>query len=241
MLGAGLLLAAQLFVTVLDPQTGLRLQGLMAEDFVAPSRVESVHQTDEPVSVLLLVDTSAAGEVVRTTAERFIAAMPEGDHLGLMTFGRSAELVKGFSDDRTAIGEALAEVKYGGDPRLIDGLGAAVNSTFPAGKIRKVIVMLTAGIEGPSRALQSSVVSAAREKCIAVYPVYLHGSGRWVFPEMARDTGGAAFWLRETTDIPGIWDTIRRPYLLKLQGPGNGIKMKGREKTFVSSLPVGTK
>lgn len=239
MFGAGILLAAtQVLVTVLDPLTGLRLPGLGADDFVVSGSIESVRVADRPVAVLLLVDSSAAGEVVRTTAERLIWELAAGDRMALMTFSREAALARAFTTDKRALREALAGVSYGGDPRMLDGLATALGSGFPAGDFRRVIVLLTAGIEGPSRTPESAVIRAAREKGIAIYPVYLHGSGRWVFPEIARETGGAAFWLRETASIPGIWDTIRRPYLLTLRSAVGAVKTKGREKTFISSLPL---
>jgi hypothetical protein len=100
-----------------------------------------------------------------------------------------------------------------------------------------VIVLLTAGIEGPSRALESTVVQAAVRNGIAVYPVYEHGSGRWSFPGMAKQTGGAAFWMREVRAVEPMMDVIRSPYLVTLSGAG-ALKVKGREKTFVSALPV---
>ena len=239
MFGAGILLAAtQVLVTVLDPLTGLRLAGLGPGDFVVTGGVESVRVADRPVAVLFLVDSSAAGEVVRTTAERFIGEMAASDRMGLMTFGRSASLVKAFTTDKGALRQALAGVSYGGDPRMLDGLASGLGASFPAGDFRKVIVLLTAGIEGPSRTPESAVIRAAREKGIAIYPVYLHGSGRWVFPDIARETGGAPFWLREAGSVTGIWDTIRRPYLLTLHRAGGMIKTNSREKTFVSSLPL---
>jgi hypothetical protein len=237
--GAGILLAAtQVLVTVLDPVTGFRLPGLGTDDFAEAGSIESVRVADRPVAVLLLVDSSVAGEVVRPTAERLIGELSAGDQMAVMTFSRNSSLVKGFTADKVALREAMAGVSYGGDPRMLDGLADAIGCAFPVGQFRKVIVLLTAGIEGPSRTLESAAIRAAREKGVAVYPVYLHGSGRWVFPEIARATGGASFWLREAGNVSGIWETIRQPYLLNLHRPGGIIKTKGREKTFVSSLPL---
>ena len=128
-------------------------------------------------------------------------------------------------------------MRFDGDPRLWDSVFAALDTGFPTGGYRKVVVLLTAGIEGPNRTTESAVIQSAREKGIALYPVYLHGSGRWSFPGVARQTGGAAFWLREVRSAAAIVAAIRNPYLLTLQGGVGQIKVKGREKTFVSSLP----
>ena len=51
---AGVVAALRLLVTVLDPSTGLAVNGLSAADFVAPVRVESVVVSEQPVAMLLL-------------------------------------------------------------------------------------------------------------------------------------------------------------------------------------------
>ena len=57
------------------------------------------------------------------------------------------------------------------------------------------------------------------------------------FRNIAKDSGGAMFWLREAKDSAAIYDSIRAPYLVKLGGGAVAVKVKGREKSFVSTLP----
>jgi hypothetical protein len=154
-------------------------------------------------------------------------------------FNPETKLAHPFTTDRDSLSKALHGVAFGGDPRLLDSLSAALAVPFPGPEYRKVIVLLTAGIEGPSRALENAVVQAAVQKRIALYPVYEHGSGRWSFPGIAKQTGGAAFWLREVHAVDAIMQTIRSPYLVTLSAAGP-VKVKGREKTFVSTLPLAT-
>ena len=238
-MAAGALLAAvRVLVTVLDPASGLPGPGLAAADFLAPSEVGSVVPAEDPLAVLLVLDNSAAGDGLRRTAGELIARLRAEDTLALAPFqgGTTA-----FTGDRTAVKGALGEVRFGGDPRMWDSLMTALETGFPAGRHRKVLVLITAGIEGPNRASESAVVHAAREKGVAIYPVYLHGSGRWTFPGMAKQTGGAAFWLREVRSVEAILAAIRNPYVLTLQGGSGTIKVKGRDKSFVSSLPLANK
>lgn len=238
-MAAGALLAAvRVLVTVLDPQSGLPVPGLVAEDFLAPSAVVSVAPAEDPLAVLLVLDNSAAGDGLRRTAGELITRLGAGDMVALAPFRGGATA---FTGDRAVVTGSLGGVSFGGDPRMWDSLLTALETGFPAGGYRKVLVLLTAGIEGPNRASESAVVQAAREKGVAVYPVYLHGSGRWSFPGMAKQTGGAAFWLREVRSVEAIVAAIRNPYVLTLQGGAGAIKVKGREKTFVSSLPLANK
>ena len=234
MLAGSLLAAVRVLVTVLDPESGLPVPGLGAADFVAPSAVVSVRAAEEPLAVLLVLDNSAAGDGLRRTAGEIVARLTERDVVALALFQGGATA---FSGDRGPVGRALGAVRFDVDPRLWDSVFAALDTGFPTGGYRKVVVLLTAGIEGPNRTTESAVIQSAREKGIALYPVYLHGSGRWSFPGVARQTGGAAFWLREVRSAAAIVAAIRNPYLLTLQGGVGQIKVKGREKTFVSSLP----
>ncbi len=235
MVAGALLAAVRVLVTVLDPESGLPISGLGAADFLAPSPVMAVAAAEEPLAVLLVLDNSAAGDGLRRTAGEIVARLTSRDVVALAPFQGGATA---FTGDRAAVGKALGELRFGGDPRLLDSLLTALDTGFPAGGYRKVVVLLTAGVEGPNRATESGVIHAARERGIALYPVYLHGSGRWSFPGMAKQTGGAAFWLREVRSAEAIVTAIRNPYLLTLQGGVGPIKVNGREKTFVSSLPL---
>lgn len=226
--------AVRIVVTVLDPESGLPVMGLTPFDFLAPSPVLNVARADAPLAVLVVLDNSASGEGLRRIAGDIVARLGAQDQVALAPFQGKA---MAFTGDRAAVERALASVPFGGDPRLLDSVLNALEIGYPTGEFRKVVVLLTAGIEGPNRATEGAVIQAAREKGIAIYPVYLHGSGRWSFPGLARQTGGAAFWLREVRSAEAIVDAIRHPYLLTLQRGGGPVKLKGREKTFVSSLP----
>ncbi|MBI2686440.1 MAG: VWA domain-containing protein [Acidobacteria bacterium] len=240
MSAAGAVLTAiRVLVTVLDPSTGLAIEQLRAEDFHAPVPVESVNTASDPLAVLVLLDASAAGDAQRTMAKELIGQFTGRDRVALMTFQRQAVLAQPFSENLPPVLNKLEGVVYDGDPRMMDALASAVAAPFPAGMKRKVILLLTAGIEGPSRTTEAQLVHSAREKGIAVYPVYLHGSGRWSFPGLAKQTGGAAFWVKEVRSAVEIMRIIRSPYVVTLRGPAaaGAIKVNGREKVFVSALP----
>ncbi|HEU0121041.1 MAG TPA: hypothetical protein VFQ91_11000 [Bryobacteraceae bacterium] len=237
--GAGALLAAvQVLVTVLDGDSGAPVSGLTAESFLSPVRVESAEVSNLPVAMLLAVDASAAGGVVKDAAAALAGQLRPRDRMAVWALGREAIVGQAFTAERSQALMAVSALEFAGDPHLLDGLAAALDMPFPAEGYRRVVVLVTAGIEGPNRVQENEVVEKAREKRIAIYPVYLHGSGRWTFPGIAARTGGAAFWLRERRPAETILETIRSPYLLTLASPAAGLKIKGREKTFVSSLPL---
>ena len=234
----GLLAAVQFLVTVTDPVSGRPVEGLRAADFSAASQVVSVEESQLPLSVLMVVDTSVAGAVVRKAAEGWAAGLASGDKMALFGYRNAPARLHLFSGDGSALKAALGKVPFAGDPRLWDTLAAALEQPFPPGGGRKVVVLWTAGIEGANRATASDAIRLARKKGVAVYPVYLHGSGQWSFASLAAQTGGALFWLRPLTPEQ-IWRGIRSPYLVTLAHPAGAstLKVKGREKTLVSALP----
>lgn len=112
-----------------------------------------------------------------------------------------------------------------------------------------MILLVTAGVEGPSRTTEREIVRLARSNGVSVYPIYAAGNGRSVFDFLARQTGGAAFNLRDLSKAvngpvaPTILDTVRTPYTLALStnlvlGEKARITIRGREKVLASILPV---
>lgn len=242
MAGAPALLAAavQFLVTVLDPATGRPAANLTLADLDAPAPIESVRPANLPADVLLLLDTSVPGELLRRQAEAFLAELGPTDRMAITGLrGRRPALLAPFTADKAALARALRDAPYAGDPALWDSLAAALSHPFPAGPRQRVVLLLTAGIEGANHATPAAVVDLARDRRAALFPVFLHGSGRYTFGPLARDTGGVSFWLREHPDPAAIWAAIRSPWLVTLAAPAPAasIKAKGREKTIVSALP----
>ena len=242
MAGAPALLAAAVhfLVTVLDPATGRPVPDLTPADFDAPARVESVRPANLPADVLLVLDTSAPGEVIRRHAGAFIAQLGPSDRMAIAGFhNRRPLLLTPFTTDKAVLARALRDAPFTGEPALWDSLAAALSHPFPAGPRQRVVLLLTAGIEGVNQASPAAVVDLARDRHAAIFPVFLHGSGRYAFAPLARDTGGALFWLRDHPDPAAVWTALRSPWLVTLAAPApaESIKAKGKEKTFVSALP----
>lgn len=240
--------AVRLLVSVVDPATGQTVTGLAATDFqVTEGRfvrtIESVEALAAPLRILFLVDASAAGAAVRPAAESFISELAENEQMTLVSFDNSATVVQEFTPNKELLRSRLAAIPSGGNPRLLDAVLAAVDHGFPApGTPRKVVILLTAGIEGPNRSAEVDVVRAARNKGISIYPVYVHGSSRYLFESISRKTGGAPFSLRDHS-AARTFQAIRAPYVLVLAGdqsPGESasIKVKGQDTVFVSALPL---
>ncbi len=246
--------ATKVLVTVVEQKSAKPVAGLKASDFTllddkTPRVVEAAESASGPLDIMLLLDTSLAGEVVRPVAGDLIAQLQPKEQMAVVSFHSSADLIQEFTSSKQLLSQAVARVKYGNYPRLLDALYAAISDGFSGSTFRRVIILLTTGVEGSSRVSEREVVRLARRNGVSVYPVYVIGYERSMFENLARQTGGASFNLREMrkasegTPGPRIFEGVRSHYILTVTGNlGLGEKLKVEvkrpEKVFTSALPL---
>jgi VWFA-related protein len=246
--------ATRLLVTVVDRRSGAPISGLQAQDFSVfddnqARRVDSAEPTRGLMDVMLLLDTSLLGSVVQPVAENLIGQLQPKEQMAVVSFHSAADLVQDFTSSQDLLRRAVGSVKYGNTPRVLDALYAALDGGFGASTYRRVIILLTAGVEGPSRMSEREVVKLARRNSVSIYPVFVLSQERPMFERLARQTGGACFELRDrqrTMDSktgPRIFEVLRSPYTLTVEGSlalGERVRIevKRPERLFVSGLPL---
>ncbi|HBY61451.1 MAG TPA: hypothetical protein DEH78_16640 [Solibacterales bacterium] len=220
--------ATRLIVTVADQKTGKPITDLKAADFTvldgsSPRTVESAQYVSEPVDVMLLLDTSLIGGMVQPAAAEMIAQLGEKEQMAVVSFASSADLVQDFTASKELLRRALGQVKYGNSPNLLDALYAAIDGGFENATLRRVILLLTAGVDGPSRVSEREVLRLARRGGVSIFPVYVMGYGRSLFESLARQTGGATFNLRDLGKTrepigPKVFEVLRGHYKVAVEG-----------------------
>ena len=175
--------AMRMLVTVVEQKTGRPIENLKADDFLVledklPRRVEAVEFSRKPIDVMLLVDTSLVGGMVQPVASTLIGALQEKEQMSVVSFDSSAEMLQDFTSSHQLLEAALGKLKYGNSPKVLDGLFAAMDGGFDHSTFRRVILLVTAGIEGPSRLHEREIIRLARKNGVSIYPVYAAGSGR---------------------------------------------------------------
>ncbi len=234
----------QLLVTVVDAKTGSPIEYLKASNFSVANNgtklqiVEATYKRT-PVDIVLLVDTSTLGEMMRSLSSIFIEGLRAEERMSIVAFNESAHLLRDFTTNKNDLLKALRHFSYGNNPRILDALFATLDDvmrTFAAG--RRVIVLLSTGVEGYSRTALVDVLRLAREKNISIYPVYLNPADQNLLRRLARETGGAHFRIRPKKRsfkmlAQSIFSVLRGHYVMKLRGRyifdnRIEIKMRGR-------------
>jgi VWFA-related protein len=245
--------AIKISVTVVDHKTGRPISGLQAGDFAVfeektPRRIETVEFSTGIVDAMLLLDTGLAGEMVRPVAGNLIAQLEPKESMAIVSFHSSADLIQDFTSSKELLSRAVEKVRYGNTPRVLDALYQAIDGGFENSSFRRVIVLLTTGLEGQSRVTEREVIRLARRNGVSIFPVYVVGYERGMFESLARQTGGASFSLRDmkkTAESPGprIFEVLRGHYTLTLAGntplsEKYKIEIKRPEKVLISALPL---
>lgn len=221
--------ATKLLVTVVEQKSGKPVSDLKAEDFKVlddrtPRRVEAAEFSQGQMDVMLLLDTSLLGEMVQPLADNLILQLQPKEQMAIVSFHSSADLVQDFTSSRELLRRSIAGIKYGNTPKVLDALYAAVDGGFQGSSFRRVLVLVTTGVEGYSRVSEREVIRLAQRNGVSIYPAYMMGYERSMFESLARQTGGASFNVRDMRKSmdgpPGarIFEVMRSHYTLTLSG-----------------------
>jgi VWFA-related protein len=246
--------STKLVVSVIEEKSGKPVADLKVGEFAVyedktPRQVEDAQFAQRPIDVMLLLDTSLVGGMVRPLADNLVDQLQPKEEMAIVSFHSSADLIQDFTSSHELLRRAVAGVKYGNAPQVLDALYATIDGGFENATFRRVLVILTTGYEGNSRTSEKEVLKLARRNAVSIYPVYVVGAERSLFRELAGETGGACFNLRDMhktmSGLPGarIFEVLRSHYTLTLGGNlslGEKLKIEIRRpgRFLVSVLPL---
>ena len=247
----------KMLVTVFDEKTGQSIHDLSPHNFLVVDdkttlRVSSADYVEGLLDAMVLVDTSLVGEVVRPLAAAFVEGLGEKEQMALVSYHSSADLIQDFTSSKQMLFNALRQVRYGNQPRVLDALYAALDGGFENTAGRRVIVLLSAGIESRSRSSLAEVLGLARQRNVSIFPVYVSGTDKGLFRRLALNSGGAFFGARKLKLKPKrlselVYSALRGHYVLELQGVyrlGDLVEVtiqglpKSKRKIWAATLPL---
>lgn len=217
----------QLDVKVTD-QTGRPVAGLTKNDFVVyedkvSQSIESISSQEVPVSMGLVIDTSASMRpklyTVSEAARGLIGQMRPDDEAFLAQFKAEAELLQEFTSDRRELEDALRNLTVSGGTALLDAIIATADYAHVKGKRRrKAIVVITDGLEKNSSAKEKEVIEVMKEDDVQLYlvgfvdkvePGDLFGrspakKAKDLLIRLAEDSGGRGFFPTDERETPAI-------------------------------------
>jgi Ca-activated chloride channel family protein len=220
-------------VTVADPGRQ-SVPGLQAEDFAVyedgvQQEIRFFETAAVPVDLIVLLDTSSSMrhqmEIVHKAAEGFIGTLRDGDRGAVVAFSDRVNIVQELTSDRDALLRATRGTTALGGTALYNALYIALKqfgqpARLSAGIRRQAIVVLSDGDDTSSLIEFNDVLDVARKSGVSIYPIALESEleanvdrpslsgAQYSMRQLARETGGEAFSLKEAFGLRVVYASI---------------------------------
>jgi VWFA-related protein len=215
-------------VTVKDDR-GAYVTGLPREAFAVveegkPQTVGFFADTDTPVTVGLLIDSSGSmhgnRDLVIAAATSFVDASHPQDEMFALGFNEyvvsALPPAAPFTSDSGALREAMyRSIGANGRTALYDAISGGLDYLGRGTRERKVLVVLSDGGDNASRATLQQVRIKAQSSNAVIYTIALvdplsRDANPKLLREIAEVSGGEAFRPRDASRIPGVLQQIAR-------------------------------
>ncbi len=235
------------YVSVVDG-TGSPINGLIAEDFTLAEdsqqvEIKSVSTADEPINLVLLIDTSGSMvgtgiNAAKSAAASFVTSLGAEDQVSVVTFNDSIVTIVDFTTDHQSARDriSLIEATRSAGTCLFDAVYQAVQMTATVPSGRRAVVLFTDGVDETASGDPCSANTADDVIKIATEggtrtPVYTIGMGAKVDQNMLKrlsgNTGGRFFYSPDAGSLDVIFrelsNSLRSQYLIEYSsqaGPG---------------------
>jgi len=158
-----------------DLVNDLRRQDFRIWEDQAQQTIRSFGIDRNPVSVVLVVDTSMSGKTelkkIKEAAEEFAKALSPGDQISLISFDDQIHKALDWTGDRKKVRKALDKLRSGLRTALYDALYIAAKDQFLGIEGRKAIILLTDSLDNHSRHSFKNASLAVVESQASLYVV----------------------------------------------------------------------
>jgi len=179
----------------------------------AEQDIASFSISDAPVSVGLVFDSSrsmkSSIDDSRAAVEQFMQTSAPEDEFLLVRFSDKPELLTPFTHDADQISRLLSLPNAHGFTALLDAICLATQQMHRASNPRKVLLVLTDGVDNNSRYSEHELERLLREGDVRVYAIGLFQRPEFL-EKIAAETGGRAIWVRRLSDLPDAIQALSR-------------------------------
>lgn len=146
---------------------------LLDED--EPRRIENFLLDSTPIHVLLLLDVSGSLreelEEIRKVALQFADSFGNEDRLAVVSFSDGLKLLQDWTSDTRELHQSLKHLERGYRTALYDALQGSVDERLAGVAGKKVIILLTDGLDNQSQARFDQVLNLLIESNTSLYIV----------------------------------------------------------------------
>jgi Ca-activated chloride channel family protein len=226
-------------VTVTDGSSKY-VTDLNEEDFEvyedgAKQKLTFFSKTQQPISLALLLDTSASMDermgIAQEAAIGFARQMHKDDQAEVIDFDSQVRVLSPFTNDAAALEKAIRQTTPNGSTSLYNAIYISlkelkkVKAAATSEIRRQAIVLLSDGDDTSSLIEFDEVLDLAKRSETAIYAIGLRQGeiGRrefkeaeFVLKQLAQETGGRAYFPTDARELPkiyqAIWDELASQY-----------------------------
>jgi Ca-activated chloride channel homolog len=203
----------------------------------AKQKLTFFSKTQQPISLALLLDTSASMDermgIAQEAAIGFAKQLHKEDQASVIDFDSQVRVLSDFTNDASALEKAIRTTTPNGSTSLYNALYIAlkelkkVKTKAPTDIRRQAIVLLSDGDDTSSLIEFDQVLDLAKRSEVVIYAIGLRQGeiarrefkeAEFVLKQLASETGGRAFFPTDARDLAkiyqGIWDELSSQYAI---------------------------
>ena len=219
-------------LSVTDPQNSYvtdleQADFAVYEDGIRQELTFFTHE-DLPISVVLMMDSSASMEEKRTEAQhaaiRLAQTLRAQDLAEVVEFNDRAIVLQAFTNDRAAVEAAILRTEAAGATALHNAVYVAIKRLQQDARVgplrRRAIVLFTDGEDTASLVTDDQLLGLARSSEVSIYAIALrsarpqdrarraYSQAEYVMNALARETGGRAYFPTALSELDAVYDRI---------------------------------
>ena len=193
-----------------------------------PQDLSIFSHEDVPISLVLMIDTSASMDeklsTARAAAVRFVGTLRPQDNAQIMQFNDRTTILQDFVSDHAKLEQAIARTDAAGPTALHNALYVALKELEKQKTVaelrRRAIVLLSDGEDTASLVSDDQVLDLARKTENNIYAISLrarHTSDRngvrfsqanHLLTALTQDTGGQVHFPNSLSELDAVYDRI---------------------------------